>query len=146
MSVFVDTGLYYALQNQRAANHEEAAIAFDLLFDGRFGNAYTSDYVYDESVTLVRSRTGSFTEASTVGDRILGRSGFPEAVRLLHVTDEVFDAAVEAFERYDDQPLSFTDATTVALVEHHDVDHLLTFDDDFEGLVERLDPAELAGE
>jgi predicted nucleic acid-binding protein len=39
--------------------------------------------------------------------------------------------------------LSFTDATTVALVERHGIDAVLSFDDDFDGIVERVDPADL---
>ena len=143
MSVFVDTGLYYALQNQRASRHNEARNALTTVFKGELGPAFTSDYVYDEAVTLVRSRTGSFSEARTVGDRILGRSGFPNAVELLTVSEDAFRGAIETFERYRDHPLSFTDATTVALVERRDLDHVLSFDDDFDGVVDRLDPADV---
>lgn len=144
MSVFVDTGLFYALQNQRDVNHDAAQTAFDAVTRGsEYGAVYSSDYVYDEAVTLVQARTGSFSEAKTVGDRILGRSGFPDAVSMLHVTERDFDAAVECFERYRDHGLSFTDATTVALVERHDVDRVLSFDDDFDGVVDRLDPGEV---
>jgi len=48
------------------------------------------------------------------------------------------------FERDDDQELSFTDATTVALAERHGIDRVLSFDDDFNGIAPRLDPATLA--
>jgi predicted nucleic acid-binding protein len=30
---------------------------------------------------------------------------------------------------------------TVVLVEHHSIDSLLSFDDDFDGVVDRLEPA-----
>lgn len=55
----------------------------------------------------------------------------------------MLDETLETFERYDDQSLSFTDASTVALVETRDIDAVLSFDDDFDGLVERVDPASL---
>lgn len=144
MSLFVDTGVYYALQNQRANRHAAAETALDAVSGGRFGSAFTSDYVFDEAVTLVRSRTGRYDEAMSVADRILGRNGFPQVLDLLHVDEGVFDRAVEVFDRYDDQPLSFTDATTVALVERRGIDAVLSFDDDFDGLVDRIDPGELA--
>lgn len=143
MSVFIDTGLFYALQNQRASRHETARNALSAVFEGNFGSAFTSDYVYDETVTLVQSRTRSFSEARIVGNRILGRAEFPDIVELLFVSETVFDDAIDAFERYADHSLSFTDATTVALVERHDLDYVLSFDDDFDGVVERLDPGEL---
>lgn len=140
MSVFLDTRIYYALQNRGSRDHDAAKGAFEAVLSGRYGTAFTSEYVYDEAVTLVRKRTGSYDEAQTVGNRILGRNEFPEAVRFLFVARETFDRAVEVFDRYDDQPLSFTDATTVALVERHDIDTVLAFDDDFDGIVDRLDP------
>ena len=46
---------------------------------------------------------------------------------------------MDIFECYDDQSLSFTDATTVATLERHDIDRVLSFDDDFDGVAPRLD-------
>ena len=143
MSVFVDTGLFYALQNQRSSRHQESARALAAVFDGTFGHVFTSDYVYDETVTLVRARTGRFTEAWTVGCRMLGDDGFPSVVEMVYVSETVFEHAIETFERYRDHSLSFTDATTIALVDHHDIDAVLSFDDDFDGIVNRLDPADV---
>ena len=40
--------------------------------------------------------------------------------------------------------MSFTDATTVALAERRGIDRVLSFDDDFDGIVPRLDPATVA--
>ncbi|EMA03789.1 hypothetical protein SAMN05443574_102394 [Haloarcula vallismortis] len=54
----------------------------------------------------------------------------------------LFFEGVAVRERYEDHCLSFTDATTIALVEHHDFDYVLSFDD-FDGLVSRLDPTDL---
>lgn len=142
MSVFVDTGVFYAFQNERAQHHDAAANALSSVFAGRFGAPFTSDYVYDESVTLVRARTGSYDEAKTVGDRIRGVDPYPDAITMLYVSEGLFQRTLETFERYDDHSLSFTDASTIALVDHHDIDAALSFDDDFDGLVERLDPAD----
>jgi predicted nucleic acid-binding protein len=144
MSVFLDTGLYYALQNQSGRGHDAAKGAFETVLAGRYGTAFTSEYVYDEAVTLVRKRTGRYDEAKTVSDRILGRNGHPDAVEFCFLSPELFDRAVDVFDRYDDQPLSFTDATTVALVRQHDIDHVLAFGDDFDGIVDRLSPERLA--
>jgi predicted nucleic acid-binding protein len=53
------------------------------------------------------------------------------------------ETAVTVFERYNDQALSFTDATTAALLERHAIDGVLSFDDDLDGVVKRFDPAEV---
>lgn len=133
MSVFVDTGVFYAHQNESANRHERAKEILTEVLRGEYGQPYTSDYVYDETVTLVLSRTNDFEEARTVGERI--RDG---PVSILFVDESVFGDAVDAFERYADHGLSFTDATTVALMERHDTDTLLSFDSDFDGVVERI--------
>ena len=55
--------------------------------------------------------------------------------------DEV-RAALETFRGYDDHTLSFTDATSIALCGSRGIDAVLSFDDDFDGLVDRIDPAD----
>ena len=109
---------------------------------GRLGKLYTSEYVYDEAVTLTRSRTGHFEDAKQIGDRILGRGEHPETATLLAVSSSHFERSIETFERYSDHSLSFTNATTIALIDHHDIDAVLSFDD-FDGIVDRLDPADV---
>ena len=143
MSVFVDTGVFYAAFDTAASRHDTARAALTaVLRDATYGHVVTSDYVYDETVTLTQQRIGSTDKAVAVGDR-LRSEGNTGLIELLHVSQAPFDAAVACFERYDDRQLSFTDATTVAIVEDRDADRILSFDDDFDGIVDRLDPATL---
>jgi len=60
---------------------------------------------------------------------------------LLWASAAVFSDAIDVFEQYDDQQLSVTDVTTVALADRHDVDSILSFDDDFDGIYRRTEPA-----
>jgi len=140
MTIFVDSGVFYAQADRAATRHDAAREALTAVFEGRYGQPYTSDYVYDETVTLTLTRTGSHAEAERVGRRIRGTGEFPELVQLRHISPTVFDAAVDVFERYDDQNLSFTDATTVSFVDEHRIDCVLSFDDDFDGIGNRVDP------
>lgn len=78
-----------------------------------------------------------------MANRIRGRSDFPDAYELLLVDCDSFERAVDLFGRYADLALSFTDAATVVLVRDRDIDAVLSFDDDFDGIVERIDPAEV---
>ena len=142
MTVLVDTGVLYADHDTDAARHEAARDVLDLVYDGTFGQPYISDYIYDEAVTLTLKR-GSFETAKRLGARVRGVDPYPETYNLLRVSEGRFGDAIEVFEQYDDQRLSFTDATTVALAQHHGIDHILSFDDDFDGLASRLDPLEV---
>lgn len=144
MSVFVDTGVFYAHQNAGSSRHDSAVAALDAVLTGEYGRPYTSDYVHDEAVTPTFRRTGDHEQAAEIGRRVRGAGTYPSVFELLHVAPSAFDDAVDCFERYADLELSFTDASTIALVEGDDVDHVLSFDDDFDGLVDRIDPRTVA--
>lgn len=139
MSVFVDTGVFYAHHDTDADRHDAAATAFDELLDGTYGQPYTSDFVFDETVTLARVRTGSFEAANTVARRILGEEPYPSVFEIINVEPDDVHDALETFRRYDDHDLSVTDATTVSLCERWDIDAVLSFDSDFDGLVNRIE-------
>jgi predicted nucleic acid-binding protein len=141
MTVLVDTGVLCADHDTDATRHDAASTALEAVYDGEFGHPYVSDCVFDEAVTLTRKRTGSQQAATQLSDRLRGQGQYPRVFELLHVSAAVFADAVSVFERYDDQSLSFTDATIIALIERHDIDGVLSFDDDFDGLVDRIEPA-----
>jgi hypothetical protein len=144
MSAFVDTGVFYAHHDADASRHATGADALaGVLRSAEYGRVMTSDYVYDEVVTLTQRRTGSVAAARAVGRRIRG-DGYPDAVELLYSSPTLFEDAVDVHETYADHDLSFTDAMTVAMVEYHDVDAVLSFDDDFDGVVDRLPPESVA--
>jgi predicted nucleic acid-binding protein len=140
VTVFVDTGVFYAHHDEDAERHDAAVAAFDAVLDGEYGQPYTSDYILDETVTLTRVRTGSFDAADTVARRILGDNPFPEVFTVLNVGASHRAETVTTFRRFDDHDLSFTDAATVALCEAHGIESVLSFDDDFDGLVDRTVP------
>lgn len=140
MSVFVDTGVFFAHHDRDAERHDQAVAAFDALLEGTLRQPYTSDYVLDETVTLTRVRTGSFDAADTVASRILGEEPFPVVFEIIHVEPDDVNASLDTFRRYDDHDLSFTGSTTIRLCESRGIDAVLSFDDDFDGLVERVEP------
>ncbi len=141
MSVFVDTGVFYAHHDRDADRHEAAVAGFDEVLDGAYGQPYTSDYVLDEAVTLTRARTDSFEAADSLARRILGTDPYPPVVELLYTGPDDVGDALDAYRRYADQNLSFTDAMTVAVCESRGIDTVLSFDADFDGVVERTVPS-----
>jgi len=143
VSVFVDTGVFYAQHDESSNRHDTAQQALEATATGRFGQPLTSDYIVDETVTLTLSRFNDPETALPVGQRIVGTEDCPSPVELLFVGPDRFHQAIDLVAQYSDQRLSFTDATTVTLVDEHDIDYVLSFDSDFDGIVDRLDPAEL---
>lgn len=140
MSVFIDTDVFYAHHDTDASRHETGRAALNqLLQSAAYGQVMTSDYMYDEVVTLTQQRTGFVADAMAVGRRIRGE-GYPDAIALLYSSAALFHEAVEIYETYADQELSVTDAMTVAMVEYHSIDAVVSFNDDFDDVIERLAP------
>jgi len=144
MTVLIDTGVLYADHDTDATRHEIASEALSTVFNGELGQPYISDYVFDEAITLTRTRTGSYTAAKQLCSKLRGREQYPRVYELLQVSTAVFTDAIAVFERYDDQQLSFTDATNIALINRHGLDGILSFDDDFDGVVHRFDPDDVS--
>jgi predicted nucleic acid-binding protein len=141
MSVFVDTGVFYAHHDVDASRHDVAARALTgVLQSPEYGHVITSDYVYDEAVTLTYRRTGRMADAIELGRRIRGVDPYPAGIDLRCASQSLFDESVERFEQYADHGLSFTDVMTIAFVRYHEIDSVLSFDDDFDGLVDRTAP------
>lgn len=70
---------------------------------------------------------------------------YPDAIELLYASPQLFERAIEADNQYSDHQLSFTDAIAVVMVAFHDIDAVVSFDDDFDGIVDRRAPATIAG-
>jgi len=146
VSVFVDTGVFYAHHDTDASRHETGATALNrVIRSAEYGHVMTSEYVYDEVVTLTHQRTGDVSAGTEVGRRIRG-DGYPDVIDLLYSSAKLFRDTVTTHRRYRDHGLSFTDAMTVTMVEYHDIDAVLSFDDDFDGLVDRLEPERVTAE
>ena len=143
MTFLVDTGVLYAEHDTDATRHEDALRALEAVEDGQLGQPYISDYIYDEAVTLTQARGDSPEAAKRLGRRLRGAGSYPRLHEIVRVSAAVFEDAVEVFEQYTDQKLSFTDATSVALCERRGFDCILSFDDDFDGVSNRVDPTTL---
>ena len=140
MTAILDTGVLYADYDTDATRHEEASATLEGVLAGEYGQPYVTEYIFDEVVTLTAARTGSHETAVDVGLRLLGRDPYPETFQFLTVNSDVFETSWSLFSEYDDQDLSFTDAVTIACMRHREIDQVVSFDDDFDGLVSRLEP------
>ncbi|GBC72171.1 23S rRNA-specific endonuclease VapC20 [Candidatus Calditenuaceae archaeon HR02] len=137
MSVFIDTGVIVALHNRRDVMHARAVELFKEALSSDLGPVYTSDYIFDEAVTFALRKTGRPELAISLGSFILG-IGVKPVMTVLKVDDGIFSDAWELFKRYSRKGLSFTDCTSVALVKRRGIHHIMSFDQDFDGIIPRL--------
>ena len=120
--VFVDTGAFFAIENERDRHHSEALdMRHELMSRGE--RLITSDYILDEVYTLIRMRVGH-RPAVDFGESIRSSRFF----RIEPVTAADFEAAWRIFRRYDDKPFSFTDCTSFALMERLKIGAAFTLD------------------
>ena len=99
-----------------------------------FGRIFTSDYIIDEAVTTALVRTKKHDLAHDLGRSII------ESPRItkLWVGEDVFELALKKFSAFNDKPLSFTDCTSIAIIEAKGIKQIMSFDRGFDGLVARI--------
>ena len=125
--IFLDTSFLVAYIVEKDTNHEKAVSLMKEIVQGEHGSAITSEYVFEETVTVVLVRSRSLESAVKTGDII------KESIPVLDVGNNVFEASWKRFRNQKNTKLSFTDCTILEMVESNHLDKLATFDREFEG-------------
>ena len=120
--IFVDTGAWYAFFNRGDADHEAVAAVL-MEWEGRL---VTSDYVFDELVTLIRIRVGH-GPAREAGNMLRSE----DLARVVAVDQVDRTAAWRRFAREADKRCSFTDCTSFALMKRLAIPQAAAVDADF---------------
>lgn len=137
MSVFLDTGFFVAFHNSRDVNHHRAMELMEKLLRGGHGSIFTSDYIFDEAVTVALIRTGRHDLAVDLGNLILGLDN-PKFVTMLPVEEGVYEDSWGIFMNYSKRGLSFTDCSSIALMRKLGIEAMVSFDRDFDGILKRI--------
>jgi predicted nucleic acid-binding protein len=125
----VDTWGWLALGHRRDLHHGTVKQLYKDLRDGQTP-IYTSDYVLDETITLLFRRE-PFQEATRFMEGVIAAAAKGH-VSIERVTSQRFLAAWELRTKFQDKPMiSFTDLTSMAIMEEHNIQQVLTEDDHF---------------
>lgn len=126
---FVDTSAFYALEDSDDQHHEEAGEIRRAIKRGDLSvrRLYTSNFVLDETLTLLRMNLGH-GHAVDFGERLKES----EIVALTRIDEELEERAWEIFKAHGDKKYSFTDCTSFALMEELSVNRTFAFDENFE--------------
>lgn len=129
--------MFVAFSNVSDRDYARSVEIFDNVRRGEHGQPYTSDYVFDEVITMALTRTRRVDSAIRVGKLILGSpsEGIRPLARLLRVDEVAFSGAWDAFKSGKHPQLSFTDQTILLQVRGMTDGVLATFDGGFDGLV-----------
>ena len=140
MSIFIDTGVFVGYINNKDEHHDVAVNLLEDIMRNRYRAPFTSDYIFDEAVTVALYRTRDSRKAIDVGELIIGNKekGIAQFVNILPVSKIVFNEAWKIFLKYTKKMLSFTDCTSIALIKEREMDYIASFDEDFNGIVNRV--------
>jgi len=139
-STFIDSNIFIAFANKKDRDHNRSLELLDRVRKREISPAYTSDYVFDETVTTALIRTRRPSTAIKAGKLILGSEDerIPRLVRIIRVDERTFSQAWETFKAQRFEGLSFTDHTILAQLKEFRIDTLTSFDSAFDGLTPRV--------
>ncbi len=123
--VFIDTSAFVAFIDKRDPKHGEALAAFSAVQERNI-ELVTTDFILDETITMVLSRAGHHM-AVEVGKHILTS----KALTLFWLDTELKLRAWEYFKRHKDKNYSFTDCTSFVLMKDMGIRHYIAFDEHF---------------
>ena len=132
MAILIDTGVFYALLDKGDVNHLDAVAVMAHTLEGKFGKAYTTDYVILETTLLLKSRLGAEVVKAMID--FLNKSG----ISILIVDEPIFRKALELLIEMPER-LSLCDAASVVLIRELNIGVLASFDlRSFSGLVANI--------
>lgn len=124
--IFVDTGAFLARYITRDQYHSEALKLWEKI--ERTGlRCVTSNFVLDETLTLLARRAG-YAFAAERARKIFSS----EAMTILRPVEEDEREALDFFEKYADQEVSFTDCVSFVLIRKKRIEEIFSFDGHFE--------------
>ena len=124
--IFIDTGAFLARWLASDQHHARARAGWERLARENV-RLYTSSFVLSETLTLLGRRAG-YAFAAARGRSIRGS----KMLDILRPNERIEDEALDLFDKYADQRVSFTDCVSFALMRDARVRRAFSFDAHFE--------------
>lgn len=126
IACLVDSSAFIALENANEIRHEEARAALAGLVDTKT-ELVTTNFVFDETYTLLLARLGRFHAARWGEGQLASRT-----IRMVRLTEEHESRAWGIIQEFADKDFSYTDATSFAVAEELGIEAAFSFDHHFE--------------
>ena len=123
MVVLIDASIFCAFANTDDIFHQKAKTILERLFADRDQRLVTTDYIFDESVSVVMRKAGKELAKE------LGRFILQSEIILMNIDDSLFPQAWELFQKT--EGFSFTDCSSLAFMTLVGVPKIATFDKGF---------------
>jgi len=126
--IFVDTTVWVGASDRNDDFHESSRSIIEAIRLGKLPLALTTDFVIDETVTILGKRRGFGAQsAGKVGERILSSP----RVFVVYVEESILRRALERYPEYLGQ-LSLTDVVSLVVMEKYHIKEVFSHDTDFE--------------
>jgi len=123
LKLFLDTWGWLTLRDRKESRHQEVK-EFYSRSRAQKAIIYTSDYVLDETFTLLRRLPYRTARGSLAKIEEAIKEGY---VLVEWITPERFEKAKELRLKYQDKPrISFTDLTSMVLMKEHSIEGIIT--------------------
>lgn len=123
--IVLDSSFIVSYEIAGDSNNAKAKEIFKRIVSGKFGRAFATDYIFDETVTVSLVRSKSVMKSVEIGNRL------KESMEILKIDELALDAAWRLFANQKKTKLSFTDCTTLSMMHIHGINNLATFDKEF---------------
>lgn len=133
--IFIDTSAFYAMDVKNDANYERASRIKEDIARNKYGMPYTTNYVIDETITLMRFRAGH-EEAVAFGEKIKSS----RVLKIIRADENIENRALNIFKEFRDIELSFTDCVTYVVMKELGIKDIFAFDRHFSQLGFRVVP------
>jgi hypothetical protein len=120
--IFVDTSAWFAVFSLRDAHHSIAMATVRAFRE----QLVTTDYVADETLTLLRARQENH-RAVAFGHRVIDG----QWAKIVHLDESDFAEAWKLFQQFHDKRWSFTDCASRVVMERLGIQRAFAFDDHF---------------
>ena len=126
VAVFLDASYFLAIYNENDVHHKKSRALAEKIDANEYGQAVTSDYIFDEAVSVTLRKFGK-EKAQALGKQILG------SIFMVQCGRHIFDTAFRIFNSSKDA-FSFTDCVSQAIMDLAEIKLIATFDKMFEKL------------
>jgi predicted nucleic acid-binding protein len=123
-TILVDSSFLLAMVDRDDKHHPEV---IDFLKKLERATLLVTSHIFDEAMTLIKSRLGSEIAVRT-GQQLRLSTLF----RLVYVTERDDEAAWEIFSQYTDKDWSYTDCSCLAMMRRLGITEVLSFDHHFD--------------
>ncbi|MBX9789348.1 MAG: PIN domain-containing protein [Pirellulales bacterium] len=131
-TVFLDTWAFVAIGNRRDVHHPTAITIYRELKRRRI-QGFTTDFVLDETITMLFARTAFHQARQFVSSILEAAAG--GSIHIERIDAARFAAAWELRKTYVDKPsISFTDLTSIVVIQERAIPCVVSGDRHFDQL------------